>query len=1533
EAVELRRHLCDFLANLIGPADQEARTHLLGTSGQLRVDLFRTVSAWLPPSLSPLMAFVCGGDTAAAAVAASAAAAVVSAAAAAASHSPPMPQAVPAPMQPTQSASLSLSPPSAPLPAAADSALVEANLCTVRCLLALLASGPGLERDSRTGELGIGEIRLPRLTAWLDGLLACRPSAQLAQDTVCQLLLLLLAHDSEQDVRDLLDWLVHRCYTAPVGTPAYIRIILTVFTAQPDFPCYDTVMLCLAMLFSGLPDPAAAQQASHLFQLLYHRFYLEGKDASNEREAFYRRIPCLRAETLSAEFAVLHAQDLTMSVFSELTRRCEEARPPLKQIIFRLLLPWLRPIELSLDRDAIPATSGGYGSIEASEMILNNLVVLTHQIGDLFPFELEAIWQGLVRSSADHSNLKTIIRYILAVTSLSPDALLPTARRIAVYALRKEPRSTVDELLAELRCLDDRGSWAVERLPSRPYIKYSDRGPASQQLWSDKYATLRACPAPKPLDMPPYGGHFANLDRYLTQEEVLSAEQFFHCAVALLLTGDLVQDRPDVDWRGYSGPSRVELKRLPTLLHACVLAMDHAKPRVHMEARLVLLQLCTVLYPTSDVFRHALLSLRGSPVGEVAIKASPSLTTLTPDQSQPDQRVSAYLVEGGGARQLTELLTKEPGKPLLQRDDAYLQARACACAVVGVVNVGGPGGATASGASAAGGVGTSASICTLAELVQLLGSTFGESVDWAEYALVAGLSCASRHYAGRSLQVFRALGQPLSMARLGDLTQRLIETVSEPGEDQCYVRELLLTLDSCVRFANCSPASALHHSQQQQQRTHTSNSQSQSSTRTGTPGSGGDGSIMVKSTTELQNRQSPVQLPKQLHHQQQQHLIDESDPQQQHIRSTSYTAGISHGSPAHNQHSVGAASAVNSAASAAGASSRHHRAVTVTDLSYTKEASGLAASSGSSSGLARRLANQADERFSVLWWISVCLLESDVEHELTLSLRILGQLVDRLQEQHQPPRLRFEWPDYPGLVRLLGRACCPSAPALVEPAFAVMCRLPRLLMSPVTEPRGAESGFASLTLQLLPYLLLHYDNSPQQARDAAARLGTFGQDSWPDATSQLSVVLAQYSRNSFTRDAGQWCRCVCRYLCDAFPGLGPALVRQALGQLEAWPAVLLPHSQGALHALLSNVDLTEEVARPLVHILTRQIAHGCGDTMRLHAILKHLVFKSSSVPPASHTKHPLVLPLVPLPEAEPPRRELPGRTLNFTFDVRSEDQIGGAAQSAQQQQQQHHPAAAASTASMASAVSAPPAIGGGGGGSLSSSDSGSGGCGEKRSLASGGGGGGGGSSSGGGGGTSGGDRHLPQVPRVRIRLVALCAGYFGARAGLPKSPSVIFSQSTETIDRQGSVHSSSDTTSTNEQTDDLLLEDSSSSELRYYNIVGFIDDQLGFLNIEDPDSPTHPGHVKLNWGVGSVPIYSDSYGDAAFDRDAAASPTTGRRLRREESSSSSSDDEEEELVAALPQREPATGASLSPSSAPSTSPQEEPPGPGELEWQ
>lgn len=101
---------------------------------------------------------------------------------------------------------------------------------------------------------------------------------------------------------------------------------------------------------------------------------------------------------------------------------------------------------------------------------------------------------------------------------------------------------------------------------------------------------------------------------------------------------------------------------------------------------------------------------------------------------------------------------------------------------------------------------TCRSVVQLTRFVRCINKVFNASAPlsrvtqrWAEIAFQYGLNSSSRHYAGRSLQIYRALDVPVTFQALSDILSRLVETVAETGDDmQGYVTELMLTLEACT---------------------------------------------------------------------------------------------------------------------------------------------------------------------------------------------------------------------------------------------------------------------------------------------------------------------------------------------------------------------------------------------------------------------------------------------------------------------------------------------------------------------------------------------------------------------------------------------------------------------------------------------------------------------------------------------------------------------------------------------------------------
>lgn len=70
---------------------------------------------------------------------------------------------------------------------------------------------------------------------------------------------------------------------------------------------------------------------------------------------------------------------------------------------------------------------------------------------------------------------------------------------------------------------------------------------------------------------------------------------------------------------------------------------------------------------------------------------------------------------------------------------------------------------------------------------------------FAQAAFNMGVTCPNRHYASRSLQIYRALGAQVNEKALSDVLVRLVESVSDTNDEvQGYMVELFLTLEAAV---------------------------------------------------------------------------------------------------------------------------------------------------------------------------------------------------------------------------------------------------------------------------------------------------------------------------------------------------------------------------------------------------------------------------------------------------------------------------------------------------------------------------------------------------------------------------------------------------------------------------------------------------------------------------------------------------------------------------------------------------------------
>ncbi|CAH2103471.1 unnamed protein product [Euphydryas editha] len=186
---------------------------------------------------------------------------------------------------------------------------------------------------------------------------------------------------------------------------------------------------------------------------------------------------------LSRQLSQLHPE-LTMPMFSEITARFQTARTEVRQLLLQYLLPWLVNIEL-VDPNVPPANPLSYiqyyateagrtsrreglGSVEATEMVLNNLFYITVKFSDNHPKEIEELWSTLCACWSN--NLKVIIRYLIIVSGMAPNELLPYAKRVVLYLARSRPERLLDEMMTELQTVETLNC-LIERTETPPFYR------------------------------------------------------------------------------------------------------------------------------------------------------------------------------------------------------------------------------------------------------------------------------------------------------------------------------------------------------------------------------------------------------------------------------------------------------------------------------------------------------------------------------------------------------------------------------------------------------------------------------------------------------------------------------------------------------------------------------------------------------------------------------------------------------------------------------------------------------------------------------------------------------------------------------------------------------------------------------------------------------------------------------------------------------------------------------------------------------
>lgn len=1102
-----------------------------------------------------------------------------------------------------------------------------------------------------------------------------------------------------------------------------------------------------------------------------------------------------------------------------------------------LLLPMFSPCSSSYNSSSQLTSTGsshplkgtGWGSLQATSMVLNNLMFMTAKYGDDLPGpEMENAWNALVTNDKWSNNLRTTLQFLISLCGVSSDtALLPYIKKVVIYLCRNNTIQTMEELIFELQQTDPVNP-VVQHCDSPPFYRFtatsktsaaasgttssSNTVVAGQESFTDTDDTktlkeneerlthiIRAhnrlesrysnssggsydedkseplppyadwlvavieTNQPHPLPMPLTGGCWAPLVDFLP-ETITPRGPLHRCNIAVIFMTEMVVDHSVTeDWTMH----------LPLLLHSLFLGMDHFRPEVFEHSKRLLLHLLIALSCENNFQTTAAVLLQTREInGTKTLTCKPSIqieylpsggfdflrecqASPGPDSGLSSSSTSSSLSLGGSnsnlpeiSQEVEELVASNKIHDKTNKLIEFLTTRAygplwCHEDISPKNQI-------------------SKSTGQLTNFLRHVVSVFKESKSdfhleqqLSDIALQTALCSSSRHYAGRSFQVFRALRQPISAHAVSDLLSRLVEVIGEHGEEvQGYVMEILLTLESVVdNLAECLKNSDLMAIL----------------TRASSP-------EFLTSFKLLSNRKSTGQL----------NLRREE--RSRHQRSSSVPKKFGE----------------------ADRWSDPPRSATLDRIQASEQQALLAkvrsSSSSRDSVTDPTSINHPSNLLATIFWVAVSLMESDFEFEYQMSLRLLNKLLANMSLDKQENREKLEklhnqlnWSTFTGLQQFLLKGF--TSMSTTDLTLHLLCQLTPVSRVPVVDTSQA-IGFPLNVLCLLPHLVQNFDGPSQFCQEVAERIAQVCLEENNAKLSNLAHVMALYKTHSYTRDCFSWVNVVCRYLHEAFSDITLSLVTYMAELLEKG----LPSMQQSLlqiiYSLLSHMDLSVIQAKPFnIEVLKTiekfvQTAHW----REAQNILKLVVSRSASLAQPSFPQSDLSYEDISR-VWDRSSKALPGKTLDFHFDISQTPVIGRRFDDLRRTPGQD-------VKSMTTAVTH----------STSSTSSGS---------------------------TSNNvlvpvswKRPQSSQKRTREKLVNVLS-LLGQEVGLTKNPSVIFSSCGELdlMEHQPSQVSSDDGTREPENTDDTTSE----QQFRVFRDFDFLD-----VELEDGEGETMD---NFNWGV------------------------------------------------------------------------------------
>ncbi|NXE76445.1 FRYL protein, partial [Cochlearius cochlearius] len=1379
--------------------------------------------------------------------------------------------------------------------------------CALKAMSAVLCCGPVADN--------VGLSSDGYLYKWLDNILDSQDKK--VHQLGCEAVMLLLELNPDQS--NLMYWAVDRCYTGSKRVAAgCFKAIASVFQNR-DYQC-DTVTLLNLILFKAADSTRAIYEvAMQLLQILEpkmfryaHKLEVQRTDGVLGQPSPLPHLYSVSYYQLSEELARTYPE-LTLAIFSEVSQRIQTAHPAGRQVMLHYLLPWMNNIEL-VDLKPLPTIrrqdedeedslrdreimvnsrrwlrGEGWGSPQATAMVLNNLMYMTAKYGDEVAWsEIENVWTTLADSWP--KNLKIILHFLISICGVNSEpSLLPYVKKVIVYLGRDKTMQLLEELVSELQ-LTDPVSSGVTHMDNPPYYRitssykipsvtsgttsssntmvaptdgnpdskhikdnieenglnsnlnrqhhrlesryssssggsYEEEKSDSMPLYSNWRLKVMEHNQGEPLPFPPTGGCWSPLVDYLPETSP-PGMSLHRCNIAVILLTDLIVDHSvKVEWGGY----------LHLLLHAIFIGFDHCHPEVYEHCKRLLLHLLIAMGSGSNVQSVASVLLRNrefnesrvltvkqtthldytftagvhdfipdyqpSPMTDSGLSSSSTSSSISLGNTSAAishlhttilNEVDISVEQDEKVKTLIEFITSRKRGPLWNHEDVSAKnpniksAEQLTVFLKHVVSI----------------------------FKQSSSGGFQLEHRLSEVALQTALSCSSRHYAGRSFQIFRALKQPLTASTLSDVLSRLVETVGDAGEEaQGFVIELLLTLESAIdtlaetmkHYDLLSALSQTSYHDSVMGNKYAANRKSTGQINLSTSPINSGSCLGYYSNT----RSNSLRL----------NLISERRGDRRRSNTLDIMDGrINHGGSLARTRSLSSL-----------------REGGMYDVQPTTDPVNLMAT---------------------IFWIAASLLESDYEYEYLLALKLLNKLLIHLpldksesREKIEKVQNKLKWNNFPGLQQLFLKGF--TSASTQEMTVHLLSKLITISRHALVDPSQL-AGFPLNILCLLPHLIQHFDNPTQFCKETADRIAKVCAEEKSPTLANLAHMMSLYSTHSYSRDCSNWINVVCRYLHDSFSDATFNLVTYLAELLEKGLSSMQQSLLQIIHSLLSHIDLSTAPVKQFNLEIIKVIGKYVQSPYWKEAlnILKLVVSRSASlvVPndiPKSYGGD------IGSPEISFTKifnnvsKELPGKTLDFHFDISETPIIGN-------KYGDQHSAAGRNGKPKVIAVTR----------STSSTSSGS----NSNALVP-------------------VSWKRPQLSQRRTReklmnVLSLC----GPESGLPKNPSVVFSsnEDLEVGDQQTSLISATEEVI---QEEEVAVEDNTSEQqFGVFKDFDFLDVELEDAEGESMDN--------FNWGVRRRSLDSIDKGDTPSLQECQYSGSTpSLNLTNQEDTDESSEEE------------------------------------------